>query len=304
MKVRFLGYSLTLGGGFNFTDYFSYLESLGKITLKHSENNRILYVKKIPKTDYFGGLLITIKDHKKFCELQDDDGNLKINIESVGEDADLMEFNFFILNEKTGHGIYQHYHQSCSLNQFGFALKRKYNERRDATINEEIANLPGTATKKQEKEIKQKYKGTFGWQIIVRPDKLEALINELDSISSFEFDFLAMKAPEQEFRAFSGVVTKERRKFSFVRKTSVNYLAKEIAGVIKKLDFTGGKVIGRDIDGIEKIVSIADNPDNFGEYEFDDLVSKLTINVSDFVSSWPIEELLKSAKEHAHIVEG
>ncbi len=303
MKVRFLGYSLTIGDGITFDDYFSGLESQGKVTIEYAGNNRILYVKKIADTNYFGGLLITIKDYKKFCKLQDENGELKINVESVGEDSNLMEFNFFVLNKNTGNGIYQHYHQSCSLNQFGIALKRKYNEYRKLIIKKEVENLPETAPKKKEKEINNKYQKLFEWIVIVRPEKLEALIKELYSISAFEFDFLTMQANEKEFRPFDGDVTKERRKFSFVAKSSVSKLAKKIAQVVGTLDFTGGKVIGRDSDGFQKIVNILDNPDNLGEFDYDKFVTKLTVNVKDFDSSWPIQELLKSANEHNHIIE-
>jgi len=304
MKVRFLGFSFSTGNGISLEQFLSLMGKQSEYEIDRGEHKRILMIRDLKGKDYYVGLLVTIKDNKKFCELVDEGGELKVFVTTISDNSHLMEFNFFVINKNTGFGIYQHYHNSCSFNQFGYLASGVYNDTKESIISKSIIDAGGDSVKESEKKkIKAKYKGGLKWEVLVRPEKLEELINELESIRAFEFDFLSLKAPEPEFSPLSNVVNKERRRFSFVRKTPVHYLAKHISKIIKNLSITDGRVYGKDSDGINQILKIYDNPDNFGEYDFDDLASRLNFTIDEFHKTWVIKELLKAATVNAHIFE-
>lgn len=304
MKVRFLGFSFSTGDGITLESFLKTMSCQECYEFEHGGYKRLLMVRDIKGKDYFAGLLVTIKDNKKFCELKEEGGELKVFVTTIDDDSHLMEFNFFLVNKLTGFGIYQHYHNSCSLNGFGHICRKAYNSEKDLIIKNDINDAGGdTISSTKIKKIRARYKGSLKWEMLVRPEKLEDLINELESIKAFELDFLTLRANEPVFKPLGNIVEKERRKFSFVRDTPVKYLASEIGRVIKKLDLKSGRVFGKDENGIDQILKICDNPDNFGEYDFDDLAAKLNFSIDDFDKTWVVKELLKAARENPHIFE-
>ncbi len=71
-----------------------------------------------------------------------------------------------------------------------------------------------------------------------------------------------------------------------------------------RLGIERGRVEGVDHDGVTRILKILNNPDTFGEYEYDDIAARINdLNISEFHQSWAIRELLNKAREHAHILE-
>ena len=300
MKVRFLGFSLNPGGGLSLQDFFvKHMVLLNGNEFDFNRYKRLCYIHN--DKNIVIGLLLTIKNHKRFCELRDEGGALKIKVNTVGSDSDLMDFNFFVINTLNGLGLYQHYHNSCSINQFGRLLRRKFREIQDKLYKEEL-EAAGELSKKEENKLKKKYKPSMSFELMVRPEKLEELVKGLETIRSFEVDFFALKADEPEFAPMSPYLKKERRIFSFRRKTK----AKDVVGIIKdavtNLSIIRGRVIGRDVSNIERIIRISENPDNFGEYDYDFVAEKVnSLDLNDFVKSWVAEELRNKFNEYDHI---
>jgi hypothetical protein len=214
-----------------------------------------------------------------------------------------MDFNFFIINKNNGLCLYQHYHNSCSANQFGYFLHQKFKEKQEKLCLDEKNENP-SLTEKQKKTINKKYKKGLTWELMVRPEKIGELLEELDSIRALEIDFFSLKANESEFTPLTNLVSKERRRFSFLKEKQTLELPPIITNIILKLNVTKGRVFGKDLNGIERIIRISDNPDNFGEYEYDSVAEKLnSLNIENFYDNWIIKELLKKAKEFNHIFE-
>ena len=139
---------------------------------------------------------------------------------------------------------------------------------------------------------------------MVRQEKINELLKELDTIRSFEIDFFNLKASDSAFTPLSQFVCKERRTFGFIKKTLATVLTPTITGIISKFDITNGRVFGKDVDGIEKIIKISENPDNFSEYEYDNIAEKLNLlDIEVFYENWVIKELLSKADEYKHIFE-
>ncbi len=280
-----------------------HMESQNNTSSNFRDYKRFCYVKDLENEKYIAGLFVTIKDQRKFCELKNNDGKLKVKVNTLDANSNLMDFNFFIINIENGLCLYQHYHNSCSPNQFGYFLHQKFREFQEKLCQSE-KDSKSNLTNKQEKLINKNYKKGLTWELMVRPEKIGDLLNELDTIRAFEIDFFHLKADDSEFKPLSNFVNKERRTFGFMKKTLASVLTPTITDIISKLNITNGRVFGKDIDGIERIIKISENPDNFGEYEYDNIAEKLnSLDIESFHKNWVIKELLSKAGEYKHIFE-
>ena len=216
-----------------------------------------------------------------------------------------MDFNFFVINKKTGFGMYQYYHQSCNLNTFGHFNKLRFSDLRESLIKNELEAMPnGSVTKTIEKSVRQKYKSELSVEIIVRKENLLDLLSELDHLNSFEYSVLSLDIKEPEFEPLRNYVRKEKTKISFIKKSPLVNLAKSIADFVTRKDISSGRIIGTEADGTTRILNLMNTPDTFGEHTFDEIALKLnTLDMSEFEKSWVIADILKKCEEHKHIFE-
>lgn len=272
---------------------------------KLGEHNRYIFFNTSHSTKYYVGMLLTVKDQKTFCELTNTSGNFVVKVNELDSNSNLMDFNFFVINKITGLGMYQYYHQSCSLNSFGYFNRQRFSEYRDGHVDADISAIAKQdQSAAQTKIIKRKHQGNLTWEIFVRKEKLKELIKEFQEIKAFEYCFLTLTANEPEFQPLTNLVRKERTKLSFNSKSPIDILTDSIPYIINKRNITEGKVIGTDVDGIERILKITDNPDNFGEYGYDDIALKInSLDVAQFEKSWVVQELLSKCEENMHIFE-
>jgi hypothetical protein len=172
MQAHLMGMIWELGNGISLDQFIAHLATLKDVPVKFNSYDRLLYVG--DKGDYYLGLFLTVKDQRKFCEIQQDGGEFTITVRSLEERSNLMDFNFFIVNKNTGRGIYQHYHQSCSANQFGVFLQRQYDDLKEFKKEMELQGVGGDeAPRKEKKRVDARYKGTFKLVVMVRKEKLE-----------------------------------------------------------------------------------------------------------------------------------
>lgn len=306
MQVRFLGFNFSTDCKLlNLENYVNHMIDNHGIAHRFGEHDRFLYFNASHSEKYYLGLMVTVKDHKAFCELINNSGNLSVKVNELDENSNLMDFNFFVVNKTTGFGMYQYYHQSCSLNSFGYFNNRKFSDFKDGIINLAIAEISEhEQTEKKQKAVKQKYKGSLKWEILIRPENLKELILEFQRVKAFEYCFSTLTVPEPIFKPLDKYVNKERTKLSFNTKAPTNSLADIISDFVSNRDINNGKIVGTDADGIDRVLRIMNNPDNYGEYSYDDIAPKInSLDISLFYQSWVIKELLKACEEHNHIFE-
>lgn len=306
MQVRFLGFSLsTDSNNISIDEYINYMINQHGNSNKLVEHDRYFFVNSIHSEKYYVGMFLTVKEQKTFCELTNTEGNLVVKVNELDSNSNLMDFNFFVINKATGLGMYQYYHQSCSLNSFGHFNRQRFSEFRDEKIKSEIAMIPkGNLNQAKERAIRKKHNGNLSWEIFVRKEKLRELLGEFNKIKSFEYCFLNLTANEPEFQPLKNYVKKERTKLSFSSKSQINILTDSIPEIVKKLSITEGKIIGTDVDGIERVLKLINNPDNFGEYNYDDIAKKInSLDSANFEKSWVIRELLNKCEEHKYMFE-
>ena len=114
MKVRFIGFALESKCPMSFDNMFAQVESRHGVHQDAGDHKRLYYIDSNAHPDYYCGLVLTIKNQKKFCKLtQLQDGKTKISVENLKDHDSLMEFNFFVLHKREYIGLYQHYHQKA-----------------------------------------------------------------------------------------------------------------------------------------------------------------------------------------------
>ena len=279
MRVRFLGFSFSADTTtLSLREYVDYMVKNHGQAHELGEHNRFLFFNTTHSKKYYVGLLVTVKDQKTFCELVKRSGKLVVKVNELDGDSNLMDFNFFVINKTTGFGIYQHYHQSCSVNSFGYFNNRRFSEYRDSKVHAEISAIPEhKLTASKERAIRRKFKGYLKWEILVRKEKLKDLIEELERVKAFEYSFAALTVEEPEFKPLKQYVKKERTTLAFSPKSPVKLLAETITSIVTKNRIDSGKVVGVDCDGIERVLRITNNPDNFGEYSYESLSEILCV---------------------------
>lgn len=213
-----------------------------------------------------------------------------------------MDFNFFLINKNTGYGLYQHYHNSFSINQFGLFLGDSYKRLVGIETQKAIESIrEQDRTDKLRNEIKKKYAGTLDFSVLVRKENLATLLEGFETFSSFEYDYTTFTAEEDEFTPLSDDIARERKKLSFKRNTLASKVKDKLVVLVSKLSPDSGKIVGKDSLGLTKMIKLLDNPDNFGEYDYDDLVQSFDFDIGDFDKNHILELMKKAVEENDHI---
>jgi hypothetical protein len=257
---------------------------------------RRIFLDESTNKNYYLGLVVTVKDQKRFCRLENNKGQIKITVENLTGDDKLMEFNFFVINKKNGIGLYQHYHQSCGLNVFGSYLVSHHKLIREKGANEEIeaqTNKEGELSASKERSIKKKYRGRLRFSQLVRKDSLEKILKECKALKAFEYEISALDANLRPGVPLSKYVKKLREKLTFSQVWSVPVLASAIATAVKELSPRNGRVYALNEFDEDVSLRIFDVPDNFGEEDFDEVALKLNnLNLNAFGSHKVSNELV------------
>jgi hypothetical protein len=303
MNIKFLGFSFySTSEKLALSNYIDYMTQRSSQSYRLGEHNRFLFFNTTYSEKYYIGLLLTTKDQKTYCELVNDSGKFIVKVNEVDADSNIMDFNFFVLNKKNGIGMYQYYHQSCSLSSFGYFNNKRFSEFHDEVISQKLSNLRGNDA--EERRIKRNYRGCLKWEVMVRREKLKELMLELSKIKAFEYTLTALTVDEPQFKPLKPYVKKERTKLIFSPGSPVRVLADHISDIANSTFIPNGRVVGVDSDNIDRIVRITDNPDCFGEYPYDEVAPKINeLDVENFEKSWVIQELLRKCSEYEHIFE-
>ena len=282
------------------------LSSLSAKIEEVDEHGRFLFIDSDTDTHYHLGLVVTVKNQKQFCELKESNGEFRVIVSNLDSDSSIMEFNFFVLHKETRRGIYQHYHQSCSVGQAMLLIQKHHKSLVHELRNQRVSELQsqGSRTDRAEKTADKEYSERLKWSQLVRKEALAEILEELKEIKSLEVDLLYLEPDGAEFNQLSGLVRRQRRKFTFAKLPKLNELIPAITSVVNTLKIHRGKIAGVDTDGIDRFVKIKDNPDVFGEYDYDEVAKRIdNLEVKTFSKSWVIGELLRVCKANTAMFE-
>lgn len=304
MFVRFLGFSVEAPKAISVEEVMKALAKQATNYESFDEAGRFLFVDTESDGEYYLGLIVTVKSQRTFCELREAGSSFKVQVNKLDRNSNIMEFNFFIINKESGVGLYQHYHQSCSIGQGMNLIKKRFNElkgqKREQKKNDLIAGKKNAD--KAEKMANKEFKGFFKWQLLIRKEKLASVLKELEHIKALEVDLSYLEPDSKEFGQLSGFVIKQKRKFSFGKKFSPSSLIDLIVSAVDRSKTDSGRVFGVDEDGLDRIIKIQNNPDNFGEFGYDEVAEHINnLDVLSFQSSWIIKNLREVCQNHSSI---
>lgn len=306
MKIRFFGFTFkAVSKNLTLDLWASHLHQNPPDIGAVAQGQRLLLLNDTSNANYRIGLVVTVKDQRRFCQLVNDAGGVTVRVNELGQDTGLMDFNFFVVHKLTGAGLYQHYHQSCSVTSFCELARKRFADFKAQKIDASFSALSAVdQTPKKREKIESQNSGRLQWTQLVRQEALEALIAELDKVKAFEYQFTTPVVTENEFRPLANHIQSKSTRISFITGTPTQLAASAISNFVRTGEAKRGRVEGVDSDGNPQYLSIINNPDNFGEYEFDDVADQLhELNLSLFHESWVVQELLLKCHENRHIIE-
>jgi hypothetical protein len=308
LKAHVLGFRLELVGEsadpISFDQLFGWLAARRNVEREFNGFNRLVYVGSTEK--YHTGLLLTAKTHKRFCELKRTGEALKINVREAEAGASLIDFNFFVLNRETGRGLYQYYHNSCSVPVFGRFCAYELGMFQAFKIVEEIKAMGGkeNLSDQQLEQVFERFSGTLDCQLLVRKENFGTLIEQMEKISAIEFSFASIE-PEQErwFRRFTGVSKLIKHRVTFNRKVTLEERRRAILSFVNDGEVEEAAVEGVDADGLEKTIALSNNPDSFGHFDFDSIAGDMDFEPEAFQTSKFMQTLLGVAEANVATLE-
>lgn len=306
MLIRTYGFSLEAGNSaVTLNDLFTELQAQSGKTIPGMAHPRIFFFDNSDPS-FAKGLVVTLKDHKTYCQLVNDQGKLVIKVSAVNDQ--LLDFNFFIVNKSNGFGLYQYYHHSCAPGTFGGHLRQVYRSICSARTKSELQKLSedGKGTKKAEAKVRSKYFKSLKFQILVHLSSIDKILKEFKKIKAFQYEVTALTHATSAGAPLGPYAKKVVEKVYFDGESKVGDVAKAIGEYITSENISKGSIDVIDVYGNEDIpmsVRIGNIPNSFGEEDFDSFTAHINdLDASQFASHVIINRLVDKAKnEHKAI---
>lgn len=312
MDSRFLGFSIDYKSEKLTLDHLvTELSTVGAhqySTDKSTGNSRILYLNSDFNEEFYLGMIITVRDQKKFCKGKVSNGDFTFDVIDLKQEDKILEFNYFIINKESGLGLYQHYHQSCTARILGKMLKHfsslHSNSCAEAYISAEEAKNNKTFSSSAKSKLRSPFLSKVDFSILVRKEKLDEILLQYSKIKSFEYEYSTLTPKIQEATPLADYVLKKKEVLRFHTPTDIMGLASSIAGFVKSTVLRSGRIKVENEFGDEFPIRIFDMPDYFAIYDYDELADKLfNIKASEFYNSEIVDLLIETFKseEYDHI---
>lgn len=278
MLVTSFGVSIKAGNKHvTVEDLFKLMELDNGKEDKTKELIRRFYIDTISDPEFYLGLVVTVKDQRRFLELVSDATKFKIKVNNIRGANKLMEFNFFIINKKNGLGVYQYYHSSCSPQTFGSYLVSRYRTLSNALRDDAIAKLhnQGKHSLKLEKSIRSSHRHGLDFSLLVRPEDIETILTNYKKIKSFNYEFVSLQAAVDFASPLSGLVKKVTERVTFDPKVEKRLIAQGISKMMSRVKSSTARVGVVDDEDVPLSIRLLRIPDHFGEQDFDLLAEAL-----------------------------
>ena len=243
------------------------------------------------KEDWWAGIILKVRDSKAFTKLTNKDGKRMITAETLRDDEQLAEINFFIANPANGSGLYAHHYQSASIINFNLICGHVFEGKRREHVNriQEDQNLDP----KQRKAELKRYRGRLKVGILSRPDGFSELVTELKSVNSLEVRFKTVQLTNTMFRGIEAKAKSELVRFTFPPAVSADEIADTISQITGSQDVEEAIAVGRGKDGASHRLYLSENPHVFDTLDYDKWIEDLSLDLDDFSSSIEKSKLVK-----------
>lgn len=277
MKVVAKGFSVEAGNEHvSIEDVLAWMEGSSGASDHTKGLERRIYVSSGEPGGFARGLVVTVRDQKRFLRMAGNGQNVVIEVENLKGDQHLMEFNFFVLNKANGLGLYLHYHQSCSIGIFGSFLQARYHTLSRSSREAAEAALGENPHPRVVRDLRKEFAGRLAFSQLISKQGLEDLLKECKSIDSFEYEFATIEqAKATPATPLSRFARRRKEKITFVSKSPVAALAKAVSETLSVVDPRSGKVQATTFQDRRISLNISDIPEHFAEYEYDDIAGRL-----------------------------
>lgn len=294
MKSRVLGISVKCGDNVPFSDVLKALKRKKKLDYRKRTRHFFLDTVKRGGNSYQIGLIISLRDQRKDCELKTTDGKLKLNVRELEIGTSLIDFNFFAFSPFRDVGVFQHYRGAMGLTDFGNLLKKVYDDERGKRKKAAEKKRPeGISQTRHLKDVRKKYQRDFDWDALVRPEDFKRLLNDLSKIREFKFKLTSPCVVEPAFTPISNHIRYQTKVVKFVDSSPRAAVAGAIRNAVDNLQLKDVSVRGCNGAGDERVFRILDNPSVFDERDYDSLADHQTLNLEKISASPFVDELIK-----------
>lgn len=302
MDVRIYAFELTFGGEIKLTSFEDFLKRLGRYHSKKiadflekggkkPEIREVILVgrrKEFP--DYVVGLNLTIKDISAFCSLKLEKGKLAVSAQALERGTLMTDFNFFVIYEPTGRGLYQHYHHSPATTTFCKLLNDRYLLMVSGLVKKKALDMVEKSNgeidiESATKEIEKKYISYLKTEVIERPGSMGDMIMELKKIKRLTIEPYSYDRYTRFARPDKPIFKKIKQIIHFDGSvgTLVDYAKEYAANLVSKNTMRSAIAKGVDINGNEATIKLNKDYQVLSTYDYDDLIAK--INLKDLTES-------------------
>ncbi|MBX7154247.1 MAG: hypothetical protein U0Y96_12475 [Candidatus Kapaibacterium sp.] len=308
MKIRTLGFQLTLNGSKSFEDLLLHIAQ----TSGNIYNKNYIYALTDCKyrndnSDYiWAGVLLKPKDMNAFPKIHGTNADFHTEIQKLGYDERLIEFNHFIINQNNGKGLYQIYEGSAQIGTLFSLVKRLYSEIENYhNLNTTNPNNDGLSSI-QKANKKNKWVNTLvNGKIYLRSDSPEDFLEQLSILKNIELEIFSdyIVESQQDYGGILQSVKTEKRKLTLETEgQNIIELSKLALELIKKSFVKNVKMNGVDADNYSRFFDLEHNNDKmvFWERDYNQIVQLIKYAsdtlIQDLQKSVAIDELVRVAK--------
>lgn len=298
MKVKYVGFKLfSKSERFDTAAFLNHLHDISGYRFEGVASDRYFFFDNGHRHGYLLGLVVTLKDQKRFCRAEMEGGDFRLKTEELLHDDKLVDFNFFVLRKDTNKGVFQYYHNSCSPNVFGDVCKKIFYSKRKSLIRERFEELsPGVDFSPEDpnfKKAKKHYSGRPHFAILVDNRNIDDIIRAFAEVKDLEVTFEAPNAPTQAAVAANGLADTISLKYKFELTRQVQDIADFARNMIDRRGFKRGRAKTVNEYNEERIIDLVRCPHDFGQEEFDDLAQRVNnLKASEFVDNDIIDDLV------------
>lgn len=252
---------------------------------------------------FFYGVVITIKNQKRFASLVSDNGELKVKISELEDLEQIAEFNFLVINKLNGFGLYQYHYGACTLPNFASMITSLYRRQLEEKRKGELSSLPEGAPKKQVAAVNSRFFHGLAFQMLVQSRDIEKVLSKYKEIRSFKYEVASVEAYISDDSPLHGLVTKARHDVRFDSSVDSSLIIKGIQEVMTTVKEKTARIEVLDDDDESVSVKIMDVPVNYGEMSYDDFILGLiTFNPNKLRECSLVKGLRdKCETEYAHV---
>ena len=216
----------------------------------------------------------------------DTKNEITLDVHQLNNNENIADFNFFIINCKTGFGVYQYYHHSCLLNTFNYISSKLYSRSNCEYINSIAEELKkqGASESKIKKEEKQ-WRSKLTTSIIMKKGSFAEKILQMKDIYGANIEFLEFNMLEREFSPLKKELKSVKYALNFNKEKSIRAVLDTLVSIFKKNTLKRATVKGKNELGDDVTYKLFNDFDKFNEFDYDDMVPSLKLDPQNIQQS-------------------